>query len=53
MAGAKQLRQLLHQSPQAFGKPSSVWTLELAAEVSFEQGQTAEQVIPKPDISLL
>jgi len=42
--GAEQLRHLLHQSPRTFGKASSVWTLTLAAEVSFEQGLTAEQV---------
>jgi len=41
---AERLRHLLHQSPRAFGKASSVWTLALAAEVSFEQGLTAEQV---------
>jgi hypothetical protein len=35
---------LLHQSPRNFGKASSVWTLELAAEVSFEQGLTPERV---------
>jgi hypothetical protein len=34
----------LHPSPSAFGKPTSVWTLELAATVSFEQGFTAERV---------
>lgn len=44
VAGAEQLRQLLHQSPRTFGKASSVWTLSLAAEVSFEQGLTVEQV---------
>jgi transposase len=38
------LRALLHQSPRLFGKPTSVWTLELAAEVSFAQGITKEQV---------
>src|SRR5512136_271959 len=43
-ASAEQLRHLLHQSPRAFGKASSVWTLALAAEVSFEQGLTDEQV---------
>lgn len=43
-ANAERLRQLLHQSPRTFGKASSVWTLTLAAEVSFEQGLTAEQV---------
>ena len=41
---AGQLKELLHQSPCQFGKPSSLWTLELAAEVSFEQGLTAERV---------
>ena len=40
----EQLRALLHQSPRTFGKPTSVWTLELAADVSFEQGLTAERV---------
>ena len=43
-AGAERLRALLHQSPRAFGKPTSIWTLELAAEVSFAEGITAEQV---------
>src|ERR687883_323271 len=41
---AEQLRALLHQSPRTFSKPSSLWTLELAAQVSFEQGLTAERV---------
>ena len=40
----EQLRALLHQSPRSFGKPTSVWTLELAAEVSFAEGVTAERV---------
>jgi transposase len=39
--GAAALRALLHQPPRAFDKPTSLWTLELAAEVSFEQGLTA------------
>lgn len=43
-ASGEQLRQVLHQSPRTFGKASSVWTLALAAEVSFEQGLTAEPV---------
>ena len=42
--GCEQLRALLHQSPRTFGKPTSVWTLELAADVSCEQGLTAERV---------
>jgi transposase len=43
-AQAEQLRALLHQSPRNFGKATSLWTLELAAEVSFEQGVTPERV---------
>ena len=43
-AQAERLRDLLHQSPRNFGKPTGVWTLELAAEVSFEQGLTQEWV---------
>ena len=42
--GAERLRALLHQSPRTCGKPTSLWTLALAAEVSFAQGITAEQV---------
>ncbi len=41
---AEQLRTLLHQSPRTFDKPTSVWTLELAAAVSFERGLTPERV---------
>src|SRR3954451_9201136 len=33
-ARGEQLRVLLHQSPRTFGKPTSVWTLELAGGVS-------------------
>src|ERR671937_525627 len=44
LARGEQLRALLHQSPRTFGKPTSVWTLELAAAVSFEQGLTPERV---------
>jgi transposase len=43
-AGAEQLRELLHRSPREFGKPTSVWTLALAAEVCAEEGVTAERV---------
>ena len=43
-ANAERLRALLHQSPRTFGKPTSVWTLDLAAEISFEQGLTRERV---------
>jgi transposase len=38
------LRALFHQSPRTFGKPTSRWTLALAAEVSFAQGLTPRLV---------
>lgn len=38
------LREMLHQDPRKFGKESSLWTLEMAAEVSFEEGLTKERV---------
>jgi len=41
---AQALRALLHQSPRTFGKETSLWTLELAAEVAYEQGLTATRV---------
>lgn len=43
-AAAERLRGLLHQSPRLFDFPTSVWTLELAAEISFAHGLTAERV---------
>lgn len=43
-AQAEQLRALLHQSPRTFGCPTSLWTLELAAKVSFARGLTAHEV---------
>ena len=42
--GCEQIRALLHQSPRTFGKATSVWTLDLVAEVSCAEGITAEQV---------
>ncbi|HEV8190437.1 MAG TPA: helix-turn-helix domain-containing protein [Ktedonobacterales bacterium] len=41
---AERLRVLLHCSPRDFGKPTSVWTLALAAEVSVEEGIVAARV---------
>ena len=40
----ERLKHLLHQSPRAFGKAVSLWTLALAAQVSHEQGLTARPV---------
>ena len=41
--GAERLKDLLHRSPRDFGQERGTWTLELAAQVSFEQG-----IIPIP-----
>jgi transposase len=43
-AAAEKLRALLHQSPRTFDKPTGIWTLELAAEVSVAQGVIPAQV---------
>jgi len=42
--GMEQLKELLHQSPRCFGKPTGLWTLSLAAEVAFEQGLTPHRL---------
>jgi transposase len=43
-AGAERLRAMLHRSPREFGQPTSLWTLELAAEVAFAEGITTTRV---------
>lgn len=43
-AAAEQLRALLHRSPRDCGHPTSLWTLELAAEEAVRQGLTATRV---------
>jgi transposase len=42
--GATQLKELLHRSPRDFGQERGTWTLELAAQISFEQGLIATPV---------
>jgi transposase len=42
--GMEALREMLHRSPREFGQDSSLWTMEMAAEVSFEEGLTKERV---------
>jgi len=42
--GVEALKELLRHSPREFGKPSTLWTLEHAAQVSFEEGITEERV---------
>jgi transposase len=41
---AETLRELLHRSPREFGRDSSLRTLEMAAQVSFEQGLIEKRV---------
>jgi len=43
-AGAERLRAPLHRSPREFGHPTSLWTLEVAAEAAFAEGLTASRV---------
>ncbi len=42
--GAERLRALLHRCPRELGHPTSLWTLELAAETAFTEGLTATRV---------
>ena len=41
---AERLKEMLHNSPRLYGKATSLWTLELAAEVSFARGLTPSRV---------
>lgn len=41
---AEALREMLHRSPREFGRESSLWTLEMAADVAFEEGITPKRV---------
>jgi transposase len=40
---AERLREMLHRSPREFSKPTSLWTLALAADAIFEEGITTEE----------
>jgi hypothetical protein len=40
----EQLKEILHQSPRDFGKATSLWTLALVAEVSYENELIKERV---------
>jgi len=40
----ERLKEILHQCPRNFGKATSLWTLDLAAEVSYERGLVKEGV---------
>ena len=43
-AAAERLRALLHLSPRQFDQPTSIWTLDLAAEICFTEGIIGERV---------
>ena len=43
-AKADPLRGILHQSPRRFGKTRSTWTLDLLADVAFEQKLTPRRL---------
>lgn len=45
-AARKQLKELVHQSPRTFGCESSMWTLQLLAQVSYQEGLTDRLVHP-------
>jgi transposase len=38
------LKGILHESPRRFGKARSTWTLDLLADVTFEQGLTPRRL---------
>jgi len=41
---AEALHDVLHRSPRLFGKPTSLWTLDLVAEVCHRKGWTPRQL---------
>jgi transposase len=43
-AKAEPLKGILHQSPRRFGKARSTWTLDLLADVAFEQELTPRRL---------
>ena len=43
-AGVERLKDLLHRSPREFGHPTSLWTLDLAAQTAHAEGLTSSRV---------
>ena len=43
-ASAEALKEMLHRSPREFGYESSLWTLQMAAKASLEEGLTERRV---------
>jgi transposase len=41
---AEDVREMLHRSPREFGRDTSLWTLAMVAEVSFEEGLVQKRV---------
>ena len=46
-ARREQLRAIVHQSPRAFGRARSTWTLALLAQVAYAQGLSATVLSPE------
>lgn len=46
-AGRKWLTSIMRQSPRAFGYDSSLWTLEMLAELAYRQGYSEHMVSPE------
>lgn len=44
LESVEKLKEILHQSPRNFGKATSLWTLDLAAEISYENQLIKELV---------
>jgi hypothetical protein len=42
--GAEAVKELLRRSPREFGRDSSLWSLEMAAQVAFEEGLVQRRV---------
>jgi len=47
-SSARALQEMLHQDPRKFGKDGTLWTLEYAAQISFEKGLTKRRVTQRP-----
>ena len=41
---AERLQEMLHRCPREFGRDTSLWTLEMAAQVAFEEGLVEKRV---------
>ncbi|MBE0691395.1 MAG: helix-turn-helix domain-containing protein [Anaerolineae bacterium] len=46
-AGREWLKSMIRQSPRSFGYESSLWTLEMLAELAHKRGYSQRQVTPE------